>query len=96
MSTVINKTPNRDTHHLHHEWTGEEPVSEKIVDAIAEYEGEDTDTLPPLENSINPMALDTVFRSTSDDACKAGCLTFSYFGYTVLAQSTGQIIIKKR
>lgn len=96
MSSVINQTPNHDTHHLHHEWRGEESVSEKVVDAIAEYEGEDTDTLPPLENSINPTALDTVFGSTSDDACKAGCITFSYFGYTVLVQSTGQIIIKKR
>ncbi|UPM44889.1 hypothetical protein MW046_16030 (plasmid) [Halocatena salina] len=96
MGTVISQTADRDTHHLHHEWTREESVSEKIVDAIAEYEDEDTDTLPPLENSINPAALDTVFGSTSDDACKAGCITFSYYGYTVLVQSMGQIIIKKR
>lgn len=96
MSSVANQTADRDTHHLHHEWTAAEPVSEKVVNAIAEYEGVNADALPPLDDSVNPAALDTLFGSTSDDACKAGCVTFSYFGYTVLVQSTGQIIIKKR
>lgn len=96
MSSVANQTTDRDTHHLHHEWTEAEPVSEKVVTAIAEYEEEDADALPPLEDAVNPTALDTLFGSTAEDACAAGCVTFSYFGYTILVQSTGQIIIKKR
>lgn len=96
MSSVANQTGDGDTHHLHHEWTGAEPVSEKVVDAVAEYEDTDADALPPLADAVDPTALDSLFGSTSDDACTAGCVTFSYYGYTVLAQSTGRIMIKKR
>ncbi|MFB6234473.1 MAG: HalOD1 output domain-containing protein [Halopenitus sp.] len=96
MSSVANQATDRDTHHLHHEWTETEPVSEKVVTAIAEYEDRDVDALPPLEDAVNPTALDTLFESPGDDACAAGCVTFSYFGYTVLVQSEGLIIIKKR
>ena len=85
------------THHLHHEWNGEGFISDQIVEEIAEYENEDPGNLPPLSKSINPTALDTAFEALDDDdATMAGCITFSYYGYTVLVQSTGQVLIKKR
>lgn len=96
MSSVVDPTSNRDTHHLHHEWTGDGSVSEKIVEVIAECEDMTRSSLPPLEDCINPEAMDTMFESTEDDTCRAGCITFSYYGYTVLVQSTGQILIKEQ
>ncbi|WP_408960688.1 HalOD1 output domain-containing protein [Natrinema sp. 74] len=62
---------------------------------MAEYENERPKDLPPLGDSINPKALDTAFESADGSAGKAGCITFSYYGYTVLVQSTGQILIRK-
>ncbi|WP_199174854.1 HalOD1 output domain-containing protein [Halegenticoccus soli] len=70
-------------------------MSDRIVEAIADYEGESPRNLPPLSDSINPEALDTAFESDNGSAPSAGCITFSYYGYTVLVQSTGQILIRK-
>lgn len=83
------------THHLQHEWGGEGWISDQIVEAVAAFENEDPRNLPPLSKSINPSALDTAFDPLDDDASMAGCITFSYYGYTVLVQSTGQVLIKK-
>lgn len=95
MSSALDAATNRTTHHLHHEWDGDEWASDRIIQAIAEYENESPRELPPLSNSIRPEALDTAFESDDGSVCKAGCITFSYYGYTVLVQSTGQILIKK-
>lgn len=95
MSSALDSSAEQSTHHLYHDWTGEERASDRIRQAIAEYENERPHDLPALSNSINPQALDTAFETDGDSACKAGCITFSYYGYTVLVQSTGQILIKK-
>lgn len=95
MSSARNSATDRPTHHLHHDWAGEKWVSDRIVRTIAEYEDESPDDLPPLSDSINPNALDRAFESADGTVGKAGCITFSYYGYTVLVQSTGQILIKK-
>ena len=87
--------PDQTTHHLHHEWSEEGWASDRIVAAVAKYEDEDQSDLPPLSDSINPAALDTAFAEIDGDSSPAGCITFSYYGYTVLVQSTGQILIKK-
>lgn len=95
MSSALDSSAERSTHHLHHDWTGEESASDRIREAIAEYENKNPRDLPTLSNRINPQALDTAFETGDGNACTAGCITFSYYGYTVLVQSTGQILIKK-
>ncbi|WP_433634207.1 HalOD1 output domain-containing protein [Halomicrococcus sp. NG-SE-24] len=95
-SSTTGATAKQSTHHLHHEWNDEGWMSDQIVEAVAAYENEDQDELPPLSDSINPAALDTLFEGTDDDATMAGCVTFSYYGYTVLVQSSGQILLKRK
>jgi hypothetical protein len=85
----------RTTHHVYHDWNGDDPVGRTIVDAIATYENTRSSELPALERSINPDALDYLFESTGDDAPNGGTLSFSYAGYVVLVMSTGQILIRK-
>ena len=94
-SSIEASAPNRTTHHLHHEWSEKEWASDRIVTAVARYEEKDESDLPPLSDSINPAALDTAFAETDGDSSPAGCITFSYYGYTVLVQSTGRILVKK-
>ncbi|ELY62924.1 HalOD1 output domain-containing protein [Natrinema versiforme] len=83
------------TYHLRHEWKGTELISDQIVEEIAEHENADPEELPSLSKRISPTALNTAFEAPDDDATMAGCITFSYYGYTVLVQSTGQVLIKK-
>jgi len=95
MSTTRNQGQEGTTHHLTHEWDDETRMSDRIVAAIAEYEGEDADALPPLDGSINPDALDTLFGRSADGEVRPGCVTFSYYGYTVVVQSTGRILLRR-
>ena len=94
-SSTETPAPNGTTHHLHHEWSEKERASDRIVTAVARYEERDESDLPPLSDSINPAALNTAFAETDGDSSPAGCITFSYYGHTVLVQSTGRILTKK-
>lgn len=93
MATAINDREGRTTHHLRHEWGGETAVGERIVAAIADAEDEDPATLPSLTGSINPAALDVLFED-GPDGPRPGCVTFSYYGHTVVVQSTGRVLIR--
>jgi len=95
MSTAVSEGGDGTTHHLVHDWDGETPVSERIVAAVAEYEGEERGSLPGLRGSINPAALDALFEPDANGVVRAGCVTFSYYGYTVVVQSTGQVLLRR-
>jgi hypothetical protein len=94
MATAITDGTDGTTHHLVHEWGGETAVSERIVTAVAGFEGEDPASLPALSESINPAALDAIFEAGSDGTVRPGCVTFSYCGYTVVVQSTGRVLLR--
>lgn len=84
-----------DTRHLAHDWSGEAPISETIVAAVADAEDESRAALPSLEAGINPEALDDLFDAEGDHL-HTGCVTFSYYGYTVVVRSTGQVLLRER
>lgn len=84
-----------NTHHLSHQWQGDTTVSETIVTAVAEHAGVGHESLPPMGHSINPDALDTLFEAGPESAPAPGCVTFSYYGYTVVVRSTGQILLRE-
>ncbi|SEP12043.1 hypothetical protein SAMN04487948_11511 [Halogranum amylolyticum] len=95
MSSALDSESDCTTHHLYHDWAGDESVGDQVIEAVAKYESTSRDDLPLLKKFVNPTALDTIFDSSDEEACSAGCITFSYYGYTILIQSTGQILIKK-
>lgn len=96
MVTTGERTSEGTTHHLVHQWDDETAIGERISVAIAECEGDDSTAPPPIEGSINPEALDELFDTTDDGDPRPGCVTFSYFGYTVVVHSTGRILIRQK
>lgn len=84
-----------ETRHLAHDWSGETTISETIVAAVADAEDEPRAALPSLDVGINPEALEVLF-ATDEDRLHTGCVTFSYYGYTVVVRSTGQILLRER
>jgi len=82
------------THHMRHRWEDETALSDRIVTAVAGYEGTDEASLPPIEDSINPDALENLFVPRPGADPTPGCVTFSYYGYTVVVQSTGRILLR--
>jgi hypothetical protein len=51
MSTTDTRGVEEPTHHLSHDWDSETRVSERVVAAIAEHEGESRGSLPAFEEA---------------------------------------------
>jgi hypothetical protein len=62
-----------------------ESVSQEIVELVAASEDIDPLELPPLSETIDPDALDRLFRNTS------GRLTFEYQSHTVTVEGNGGV-----
>ncbi|MXV64042.1 hypothetical protein GS429_18630 [Natronorubrum sp. JWXQ-INN-674] len=68
--------------------TCHQPVSEKVVRAVAEREGADPTALhPPLYDAINPEALDSLFGDRATD----GRVEFHWLDYRIVVFSSGSI-----
>lgn len=74
----------------------DEPLSIRVVRAIAAHDGVDpVDLSPPLYASIDPAALDSLFEPTSParPGERVGSLTFDYDGKQVTVGADGEITI---
>ncbi|ELZ97955.1 hypothetical protein C440_01868 [Haloferax mucosum ATCC BAA-1512] len=63
-----------------------EPLSTNVVLSIAAIEDVQPTQLPPLANTIDPDALDSVFGCSND-----AILSFSYAGYRVTLDALGSL-----
>ncbi|MBX0324435.1 hypothetical protein EGH21_15505 [Halomicroarcula sp. F13] len=95
MGVAQTDGPDGTTHHLSHQWDGNSSVSETILNAVARYAAVSRESLPPMDESINTDALDSLFEAGTESTTTPGCVTFSYYGYTVVVQSTGQIFLRE-
>lgn len=66
-------------------------LSTAVVNAIADAEGVDPTELEPLYETVNPDALDALFRPVSDGDRRTGRATFRMNGYEVVATSSGRV-----
>lgn len=60
----------------------DKPLSLAVIECIAEVDGGDPETLPPLYESIDPEALNSLFRNRS-----TGEVTFTYLDYEITVTS---------
>lgn len=66
------------------DYTGaDQPVSNAIVDAVAEEASVDPTALPPLYERIDVDAVESIFDSTPNADRRTGNVTFPYYGYCV-------------
>ncbi|QIO25048.1 HalOD1 output domain-containing protein [Haloarcula sp. JP-L23] len=77
----------------HTEWNDEKLLPITIVRAVATVSNRNPTEIEPLCDAINPDALVTLMTSCNDS--KSASVTFSYAGYDVLVQNTGQITLWK-
>lgn len=62
----------------------EKPISTRIIRVVANRAGEDAIDLPPLFESVEPDALDGLFRPMAGGIPRdGGEVSFSYAGYRV-------------
>ena len=70
-------------------------ITAAVVEAVAAAEGvEPVDLDVPLYSAIDPDALDRLFRSAPADNGIIGRITFTYAGYDVTVQATGDVRVE--
>lgn len=73
--------------------SGETP-SLTIVEQVAALEGTDPIALPPLNDAIDPDALDSLVQSSApDDPRTPAAVHFTYCGYDVHVEGGGSILV---
>lgn len=73
----------------------EASMSMAVVQAVADRENTDPVSLPPLNDAIDPDAVDALFPATNDAYPRAESLTFTYHGYSVTISNAGQITLNE-
>lgn len=67
--------------------TSSQRPSTQVIQALADAEGVEPTDLPPLYRSIDPDALDRLFR----DGRGPGSITFRYLGYRIQITDDGRV-----
>jgi hypothetical protein len=84
--------PIRGSYHLHHDWTSSSPLSQTVTYVILALSGEEPSSGPPLSESVDPDALDQLFRNKCLDDRSNDHLTFTHDGCTITVYRSGQVI----
>lgn len=81
-----------------HDWNGHEPLSSTVIEAVSTAIGvEPMELATPLVESVDPDALDAIFRPRHDGSprCDDGRVQFTTNGYEVVVRSDGRISVCK-
>ena len=68
-----------------------QPITAAVVDAVATTAGTDPIELPPLYDSVDPDALDTLFERQREGTDLE--IAFSYTGYRVVIEDGERITV---
>ena len=68
-----------------------QPITGAVVDAVATADGTDPIELPPLYDSVDPDALDTLFERQREGIDLE--ITFSYAGYGIVVEDGDRVTV---
>ncbi|NHN58439.1 MULTISPECIES: HalOD1 output domain-containing protein [Halorussus] len=92
--TGVTFDPDTDTYRLHHDWRGDESVSAAVVRGVAAVTNTAPTELDPLFETLDPDALDQLYRSTARGPGRGDCwVSFCYNDCAVTVAATGEIAI---
>lgn len=72
--------------------TSDEAISQQVVEAVADAKGVDPLDLPPLYNTVDPDALDSLFSHAESHSAIAE-LRFTIEGCEVLIRGSGEVVV---
>jgi hypothetical protein len=71
-------------------------VSEVVVEAVSATENSPPTSLPPLYNTVDPDALDMIFKETENDTSdRIGYISFQYSDSVVTIGKNGYLSVHK-
>lgn len=68
---------------------------DRVLERVAEQRGVDPVELPPLYESIDPDALETLFAPAGTRSRNAGRVTFEYAGCRVTVGTDGTVLVER-
>ena len=75
--------------------SGETPSIE-IIEQVASLEETDPVALPPLYDTVDPEALDSLFHSSTSGGARAeSTVRFTYCGYDVRVGADGDVVVSE-
>jgi len=69
----------------------EQTIVSNIVETVSNLAEQEVEELPPLYDSIDPEAVERLFRQSETQQLK---LIFQYCGYTIWVNATGTIAVE--
>lgn len=93
--TGLQSDPGRRAHTSVWHPTQGESICYHVITAVAEATGSDPTSLDPLSETIDPEALNRLFRphSTGTGQSPTGSVTFRYEGRVVTVNADGQTVV---
>lgn len=89
---IMEYNPQTQTYHVQYDWSTS--LSTTIILAIGQITSEDQEQIGPLNESIEPDALNDLFKPTPTGHRRPeGQLSFTVDGWKVTVESTGEITI---
>lgn len=73
-----------------------ESPSVRVLEAVAAIRNNDPTDLAPLDEYIDPDALNAIFEPTAAKAGTHGSLSFSYEGLLVIIHSDGEVELREQ
>jgi uncharacterized protein with NRDE domain len=78
------------------DWQGDEPLSELVLECIADATGREPASLAPLYESVDPDALDTIFAPTCTSGSRAGgVIELEHEGCHVMVHNEGRLDVRE-
>lgn len=73
-----------------------ESPSVRLLEAVAAVRNEDPTELDPLDNYVDPDALNVIFEPMQSQSGSHGSFSFAYEGLLVLLHSDGEIELREQ
>jgi hypothetical protein len=87
-------TPESDAGSIHSEWEPPERPSTAVVEAVQAVTGEELTEMPPLNDAIDPDALDAVLAPRDARTQEFARVSFTYNGVRVRVDRENEIEIR--
>lgn len=83
-----------ETYTAHHDWDGAEPITTTVLSVLSEATGDDPIEMEPLNDCVDPDALDKLFSPRQDGTPRhGGSVSFDVNGRTVTVYSDGEVAV---
>jgi hypothetical protein len=97
LPTGIDHDPSTDAYRTSFDWADDVPLCTTVLTLVAEATGVDPTRLPPLNDAVDPDALDGLFAPREDGSSRPpGDVSFAFADADVAIRADGTVTVRRR